>query len=245
MRLNKLFIITAMSVLVMSLGQSALGYGGPPAQSSSNNYTVEINLDKESYNLRDSVTFFGTVSKYEEDRSLRISIFDSKNSLIVTQKTPVDADSTFSHTVPLEDKFKEGKYTAKAQYGSSKATVEIISFVIVSTTETQVDPPSLEISAGPADVSAQKIPDWVKNNAGWWAEGSIDDSSFVQGIQFMIKEGLMKIPATEQGAGAQNNKIPDWVKNNAGWWAAGDIDDNSFVQGIQFMIKEGLMRVSN
>lgn len=182
-----------MSVLVMSLGQSALGYGGPPAQSSSNNYTVEINLDKESYNLGDSVTFSGTVSKYEDDRSLRISIFDSKNSLIVTQKTPVDADSTFSHTVPLEDKFKEGKYTAKAQYGSSKATVEIISFVIVSTTETQVDPPSLEISAGPADVSAQKIPDWVKNNAGWWAAGDIDDNSFVQGIQFMIKEGLMRV----------------------------------------------------
>ena len=193
MRLNKLFIITAMSVLVMSLGQSALGYGGPPAQSSSNNYTVEINLDKESYNLGDSVTFSGTVSKYEEDRSLRISIFDSKNSLIVTQKTPVDADSTFSHTVPLEDKFKEGKYTAKAQYGSSKATVEIISFVIGPATETQIDPPSLEIGADPEDVSAQKIPDWVKNNAGWWAAGDIDDNSFVQGIQFMIKEGLMRV----------------------------------------------------
>ena len=245
MRLDKIFVITVISVLVVSLGQPVLGYGGPPAQSSANNYTVEISLDKESYNLGDSVTFSGSVNKYDADRSLRISIFDSKNSLIVTQKTTVGDDSTFSHTVPLEDKFKEGKYTAKAQYGSSKATVEIISFVIGSTAETQIDPPSLDISAGPADMSAQKIPDWVKNNAGWWAAGDIDDSSFVQGIQFMIKEGLMKIPATEQGVGTQNNNIPDWVKNNAGWWAAGDIDDSSFVQGIQFMIKEGLMRVSN
>ena len=40
----------------------------------------------------------------------------------------------------------------------------------------------------------QKIPDWIKNNAGWWADGSIDDNSFVQGIQFLIKEGIMKIP---------------------------------------------------
>jgi hypothetical protein len=38
-----------------------------------------------------------------------------------------------------------------------------------------------------------KIPEWIKNNAGWWAAGDIDDNSFVQGIQFMIKEGLMKI----------------------------------------------------
>jgi hypothetical protein len=37
------------------------------------------------------------------------------------------------------------------------------------------------------------IPEWIKNNAGWWANGDIDDSSFVQGIQFLIKEGIMKI----------------------------------------------------
>ena len=61
----------------------------------------------------------------------------------------------------------------------------------------------------------------------------------------MIKEGLMRIPATEQGAVSQEDNIPNWVKNNAGWWAAGDIDDDSFVQGIQFMIKEGLMKISS
>ncbi len=38
-----------------------------------------------------------------------------------------------------------------------------------------------------------KIPAWIKNNAGWWADGSIDDSSFVQGIQFLIKEGILRI----------------------------------------------------
>ena len=61
----------------------------------------------------------------------------------------------------------------------------------------------------------------------------------------MIKEGLMKIPATEQGSVSQDNQIPDWIKSNAGWWADGKIDDNSFVQGIQFLIKEGLMKISN
>jgi len=33
-----------------------------------------------------------------------------------------------------------------------------------------------------------EIPIWVKNNAGWWAEGSIDDETFIQGIQFLINE---------------------------------------------------------
>jgi len=37
------------------------------------------------------------------------------------------------------------------------------------------------------------IPAWIKNNAGWWADGQIDDDSFVQGIQFLIKEGIMSV----------------------------------------------------
>ena len=79
-----------------------------------------------------------------------------------------------------------------------------------------------------------EVPSWVKNNAGWWAEGTIDDDSFVQGIQFLIKEGIMEIPATTQGT-SSSNEIPSWIKNNAGWWAEGTIDDDSFVQGIQFL----------
>jgi len=45
----------------------------------------------------------------------------------------------------------------------------------------------------PPTKPTQSIPAWIKNNAGWWADGSIDDSSFVQGIQFLIKEGILKI----------------------------------------------------
>ena len=41
--------------------------------------------------------------------------------------------------------------------------------------------------------SSSEIPDWIKNNAEWWAAGVIDDNSFIQGIQFLIKEGILKI----------------------------------------------------
>ena len=43
-----------------------------------------------------------------------------------------------------------------------------------------------------------EVPSWVKNNAGWWAEGTIDDDSFVQGIQFLIKEGIMSITQAQE-----------------------------------------------
>ena len=38
------------------------------------------------------------------------------------------------------------------------------------------------------------IPSWIKTNAGWWADGEIDDSSFVGGIQFLIQEGILILP---------------------------------------------------
>ena len=89
------------------------------------------------------------------------------------------------------------------------------------------------------------IPFWIKDNAKWWAEGSIDDQSFVGGIQFMIKKGILKIPSTPEGSNENFQEIPHWIKNNAGWWANGQIDDDSFLQGIQFLIKEGMMTINN
>ena len=49
-------------------------------------------------------------------------------------------------------------------------------------------------------VSAQEdynIPDWIKNTAGWWATGDIPDSAFVNGIQFLIENGIMEIETTD------------------------------------------------
>ena len=97
----------------------------------------------------------------------------------------------------------------------------------------------------PAEDLSSKIPEWIKNNAEWWAAGSIDDDSFVQGIQFLVKEDILKIPSTTQESNTNSNEIPEWIKNNAEWWAAGSIDDDSFIQGIQFLIKEGIVKITS
>jgi hypothetical protein len=96
---------------------------------------------------------------------------------------------------------------------------------------------------GTISVSDGVIPSWIKNNAGWWADGTIDDNSFIQGIQFLIKEGIMEIPPTTKDSSSGTNEIPSWIKNNAGWWADGTIDDNSFIQGIQFLVEKRILNV--
>ena len=87
-----------------------------------------------------------------------------------------------------------------------------------------------------------KIPSWIKNNAGWWADGIIDDNSFVQGIEFLVKEGIIVVDSTSQG-NEESKEIPTWIKNNAGWWVDGTIDDSTFITGIEFLVKEGLISV--
>jgi len=86
------------------------------------------------------------------------------------------------------------------------------------------------------------IPDWIKNNAGWWAVDQIDDHTFVQSIEYLIKNDVIVIPKTI--ASDYNSKeIPAWIKNNAGWWAEDQIDDETFIQGLQYLIQRGILRV--
>ena len=42
-----------------------------------------------------------------------------------------------------------------------------------------------------AEPYVSEIPDWIKNTAGWWADGQIDDNSFVSGLQWLISNGIM------------------------------------------------------
>jgi len=43
------------------------------------------------------------------------------------------------------------------------------------------------------NIDETSIPAWIKNNAGWWATDQIDDSSFLQGIQYLVQKGIIVI----------------------------------------------------
>ena len=104
--------------------------------------------------------------------------------------------------------------------------------------------PNTQKQAQPTTTSVITIPDWIKVNASWWSSDQIPDSAFLQGIQFLIKEGIMVIPPTETSGSSGSQEVPAWIKNNASWWAEGQIDDNSFVSGIQYLVKVGIIKVS-
>ena len=39
----------------------------------------------------------------------------------------------------------------------------------------------------------KEIPSWIKNSAGWWADGIISDKDFLSTIQYLIEKGIIKL----------------------------------------------------
>ena len=91
-------------------------------------------------------------------------------------------------------------------------------------------------------VTNPTIPDWIKNNAKWWSSNSVSDSEFIDGLEYLIEEGLITVyPGTSLSISEQ--EIPDWIKNNAKWWANDQISDQDFVKSIQYLVKKGIIRI--
>ena len=119
-------------------------------------------------------------------------------------------------------------------------TREGLLFVAVAVAATLVAPSA----SYAAEAGESKVPSWIKNNAGWWAEGRIGDDVFIQGIQFLVREQIIDLPHAEGGVAPPNaGGIPGWVKNNAGWWAQGQIGDSDFINGIRYLVGAGIINV--
>ncbi|MGQ0771285.1 MAG: peptidase [Nitrososphaerota archaeon] len=135
---------------------------------------------------------------------------------------------------------QEVKFAAQGNY---KLTLVIYAHDLDELTKYQgIGSTTFTIGKSGQTTPTYQIPSWIKKNAGWWADGTITDKDFVQGIQYLIKEKIVKVPPTQSGSGS-TQVIPSWIKKNAGWWADGAIGDSDFVQGIQYLIKQGIIKV--
>jgi len=47
---------------------------------------------------------------------------------------------------------------------------------------------TLSFSAG-----GELVPGWIKNTAGWWANDEIDDQSYLNSIEYLVKEKIIHI----------------------------------------------------
>jgi len=96
---------------------------------------------------------------------------------------------------------------------------------------------------GLVSVNDSQVPSWIKNNAGWWADGTIDDNSFITGLKYLIDNNILSVSSQSNSLGSVENKIPSWIKNNAGWWANGTLSDNDFLMCVEWLVSNEIIHV--
>lgn len=161
----------------------------------------------------------GTIKNYERGTPIILTIQKPDTT---TEEISVNGKKTgeFTARITIRDGWPLGLYQVNVTY--KEKALGTVSFVL----------------------NEIEIPSWIKNNAKWWSEGTISDSDFTTGIQYMINENIMVISGLpEQAAEATQEQVPQWIRNNAGWWANGLISDNDFVSGIKYLVEQGIIQV--
>jgi len=85
------------------------------------------------------------------------------------------------------------------------------------------------------------VPEWVKNNAGWWSDGQISETEFIQAIEFLSKQGIINISSASAEEAVVAQSVPNWVKNIAELWSDDLIIENEFVATIQWLATNGII----
>ena len=190
---------------------------------------MSVSTDKISYNFGDFLTINGQGA---ESYSISIIILSPSGEEITELSTFKTSAGEFSTIWIIPSGIEKGMYTIEARDSTQTA-------------QTTFSLGKLEVKPQPGQSESKAaIPEWVKNNAGWWSEGLIGDSDFVSGIQYLMKEKVIDIPdLPEQASETAQEHVPDWIRNNAGWWAEGLISEEDFLNGIKYLVEQGIIKV--
>ena len=184
--------------------------------------TVEIILDKTTYNYGDKLFYTIKVSEITGDNAI-IHIIDEtgKGSSaipipIMELETPLPAQYPFEKEV-----FSEGKYYIEVSYSGASDKVE---FNLV-------------------DAGNVVIPFWIKQVAYYWISQGVADQTYADAIEHLIKNNIIVLPNTENIGESESKQIPAWVKTSTLWWLEEKISDNEYAQSLQYLIKSGIIVV--
>jgi hypothetical protein len=169
------------------------------------------------YKQTTEVTLSGKIDNYIQGTSLDITLAGPDQSLkkfnvVATQK------GEYKAVLTLHDYSLPGNYKVSVNYRGS------------------------HIGDTSFQVSKSQVPDWIKNNAKWWASNQISDSDFIKGIEHLIKENIITIPDSVK---LENNgqNIPTWIKKTAEWWSSDIVSDDEFMSTLEFLVKNGIIRI--
>jgi len=206
---------------------------GPKLDFNNLNVTQQIQVE------RGKVTTF-SISGYVPDnlyqRGTPIQIYTQHpDGTIKTFSIAVSNEHFYEFPMSFSWKSEKGQYGIIVHYNDQQMQEKIL--------DVGESPSSTTISKAPIEIELI-IPDWIRTNAKWWADGITSDDKFVTSIQYMIESRIIRISDLPSSSGETRNEIPDWLRQNVKWWSEGQLSDGEFVSGIKWLIEKGIIRVS-
>ena len=230
-------------------------------------YTFGEHIGTDKVNVNITSIFNGTKTLSNNILDLKTGFYNETSDgggipILVIAPIPINIDKNIPGVSEKTQNFNGSKIdvisvannteTATNEIGYDKETGVLVYLHLIPKSATDMPAPDLfptkydlintNMFANSETQVDLQIPSWIKNNAKWWSEGQIGDSEFAQGVQYLIKHGIMKIPHTQPDS-SLSHQIPSWVKTSAGSWASGQISDYDFVKGIQYLVNSGIIRV--
>ncbi len=206
-------VIVFLMMFSMMISSTSVVYATP---------AVSIYTEKEIYSYGDFLTFTIEVSEITGESAILYIIDESgkKSSAIPIPITELKTEGP--SPFPFESNvYPLGMYTLEIQYSGNSSMTE---FELI-------------------DSGNIVIPLWIREFAKYWYNGAITDVEFSNGIGFLIKEGIIIVPETQNKETSDEVKIPEWVKATTGWWIDRQISDMEFAKGIEFLIEKGIIIV--
>ena len=171
---------------------------------------------EKSYQSGDKISTTGQVHYDFRKTPYDVLVYKDRDNLVDVKNGLFDDNSSYTQELATLD---PGKYTLKVVYGLPTQ---------IGITETEV-------------VLHNTIPQWIKTEAKWWADGTITDLEFVNAIQYLAKEKIIKVQKSQ--ISQQEKLVPAWLKSSAGWWAGGQISDAEFTKSLQYLSDAGIIQI--
>ncbi len=184
--------------------------------------TISIETSQSVYEYGDNLVMIINVSEITgDDASIYITDPTERKSLLLQQ--PISQEYTeFPSKFPFDSAiWKPGKYVLEIEYSGDKSSTQFIiedtgkialPFWIKDLAKMWINEPLVtdkdfaraieyliqrEIIkipyTEPGEETISSIPEWVKNNAGWWIEGKISDTEFTMALQYLVKTGIITV----------------------------------------------------
>lgn len=186
-----------------------------------------IFLEKYDYTYGDKISISGKVHKDFAGTAYTTLIYNKNDELANISNGVFDNDATYLQMIKTNEKTwnTEGEYKVKLVYAVPSKVAEVRFHFSPKFNSNQ---------------SVQDIPDWIKKVGDYWCNGHIDDTEFVNLLQYLIKNNIIELK-NKKSDNVFSNEIPAWVKNNACLWSEDKIPDLDFINGVEYLSKIGVV----